>query len=212
MTYRIAEGWTRLGRILGFLFLAAGLTYIVVFFADPKEMPLWVVFVGTGVFGSLGIWSLKVGFGGEAYSVELSDLGVRKRPTDPWIPWTSVVGARRRPKLQRLELIGPAGPLDIHLEYQLAAFDEALAKILESMPPAAEQALTRFGRPAWSHPLIALCLMGAWGPWGSGHFSQATIGADCCSSWYRSPQPSRSFASRSHPSRSGTDRSWCGPC
>lgn len=166
MTYRIAEGWTRLGRILGFLFLAAGLTYIVVFLADPKEMPLWVVFVGTGVFGSLGIWSLKVGFGGEAYSVELSDLGVRKRPTDPWIPWTSVVGARRRPKLQRLELIGPAGPLDIHLEYQLAAFDEALAKILESMPPAAEQALTRFGRPAWSHPLIALCLMGGLGALG----------------------------------------------
>jgi hypothetical protein len=130
-TYRIAEGWRQYARLRGgFLLLAAG-GVLSGHMLDPDGFPLELSMLGFLFCGGVGLFALWHGSFLDAYSVEISDDGVRRISTGAWIPWSGIARLRERPLLNRVDLIGFDGRTEIALEYQLEDFRGALEQVVQ---------------------------------------------------------------------------------
>jgi hypothetical protein len=116
---------------------------------EPKEFPMLLGIFGAVVFGTPAYFGIRLGHWPEIYAIEISALGVRQVSSGAFVPWSGIVRLRERGLLERVDLIGHAGPTGISLEYQLERFQEALARVVEHVRSGGLPAPTSFGRP-WS--------------------------------------------------------------
>ncbi len=132
--YEIPKSSAIVMLVGGTLLLLAGLVEISVPIWEEEAGSLieilFFLVAGT-LMSALGAWSVVLLFRRKAYSLEISDIGIRNfHPTHvPWLYWDEIEELSVHRFLQRVDVVGRNRSQIVRIEYQISNCDEALTAV-----------------------------------------------------------------------------------
>lgn len=173
--HRLDPTLARASLAAGFALLALAVATGAASALAPLPLPVPLALAGAAVLGVLGIFLVRLGRQPDRYAVEVNEHGIRALGRREWVPWSAVMGLRARSLHQRVEILGPAGPTGVALEYQLEGFTALLAQVVDRCPFLHSVPERRFARtlvagnalPLAAAAALAVLAVGAWQTEGS---------------------------------------------